>query len=81
MHDFESAAIIAEQAQSEIDRLQSAYDRMVALLREAQDMWAFSGANATRGHYDCEWNKKREELLKDFGEPTHAPWNQPLDQG
>lgn len=56
--------------------MQRKYERLVMLLREAEDMWAFSRANETRGQYDIEWNAKREALLKEFGEPTTAPWNE-----
>ena len=36
----------------------------VELLREADDMWAFSLSNLTRSTWDCEWNVKRIEFLK-----------------
>ena len=38
---------------------------LLALLREADDMWAFSAANETRGHWDCQWNERRLDLLKE----------------
>lgn len=68
MKDFETAAIIAEQAQSEIDGLTFAKNNLVKLLKEADDMWAFSSANQTRGHYDVAWNQRRIELLEQLGE-------------
>jgi len=41
-------------------------ERAVNLLRLADDMWAFSHANQTRGVWDMKWNAKRVKLLQEI---------------
>jgi hypothetical protein len=55
--------------------LEEAYRLLVAHMRQAEDMWAFSEANPTRGNFDIEWNRQREEILRHLREPTYAPQN------
>jgi ubiquinone biosynthesis protein COQ9 len=53
------APSVAEKATTE--------ERLILLLQEADEMWAFSRANETRGHFDCQWNEKRIALLRELG--------------
>lgn len=41
-------------------------DRLLSLLREADDMWALSDANPLRSVWDDDWNKRRIALLKEI---------------
>lgn len=54
------------EALNVIDGMKLQIERLVKLLLEANDMWAFSRANEARGHYDCDWNAKRIALLSEL---------------